>query len=122
MTTSEAEAVERVALDYFDGYFDGDAPRLASALHPELAKRSLRQVDPDSEALRSVTRAQMIDITEGGEGKRLDPGARRIEVEVNDLYGNIASVTVRSALYREYLHFVRTPEGWKIVNALWHWS
>jgi hypothetical protein len=26
---------------------------------------------------------------------------------------------VRSAVYREYLHLVRTNEGWKIANALW---
>ena len=23
-------------------------------------------------------------------------------------------------MYREYLHLVRTDDGWKIVNALWH--
>jgi hypothetical protein len=28
----------------------------------------------------------------------------------------IASVTVRSAVYIEYLHLVRTSEGWKIVT------
>jgi len=32
---------------------------------------------------------------------------------------DIASVTVRSAVYHEYLQLVRTPEGWKIANALW---
>jgi hypothetical protein len=121
--TSEQAKVVQVARDYFDGYFDGDSGRLASALHPELAKRSLRQVDPDSDALRSVTRARMIGITEGGEGRKIDPGGDRgIEIDVNDIHGNIASVTVRSTVYREYLHLVRTPEGWKIVNALWHWS
>ena len=34
-----------------------------------------------------------------------------------DVYGEIASVVVRSPEYREYLHLVRTPEGWQIVNA-----
>ena len=49
-------------------------------------------------------------------------GDRRIEVEVEDVYGTIASATVRSAVYREYVQLVRTPEGWKIVNALWEWT
>ena len=43
----------------------------------------------------------------------------RIEVEVEDVYDTIANVTVRSAVYREYVQLARTPEGWKIVNALW---
>jgi Putative lumazine-binding len=51
-----------------------------------------------------------------------DGGDRRIDVEVVDLHGNIASVVVRSPLYRESLHLVRTEDGWKIVNALWHSS
>jgi hypothetical protein len=121
--TDDEQAVVAVARDYFEGYFDGDAARLGGALHPALAKRSLGQVDPESDALRSVTRDQMIGFTEGGEGTDLDPGGDRgIEVELNDLHHNIASVTVRSDLYREYLQLVRTAEGWKIVNALWAWT
>jgi hypothetical protein len=62
----------------------------------------------------------MVELTAAGEGKSDDPG--HIDVEVIDLHGNIASVVVRSAVYREYLHLVRTDEGWKIVNALWHFT
>jgi hypothetical protein len=123
LDTEREEAIVAVARDYFEGYFDGDAARLGEALHPELAKRSLGQVDPESDALRSVTRDQMIGFTEGGEGTKLDPGGDRgIVVDVSDVHDNIASVTVRSDLYREYLHLVRTAEGWKIVNALWAWT
>jgi hypothetical protein len=34
------------------------------------------------------------------------------------VYDTIASITVRSPIYHEYLHLVRTREGWRIVNAL----
>ena len=33
-----------------------------------------------------------------------------------------AIATVRSAVYREYVQLVRTPDGWKIVNTLWEWA
>jgi hypothetical protein len=80
-------------------------------------------VDPESDLLRSVTREQTIDLTENREGTSLDNGGDRgIVVQVNDIHGNIASVTVRSDLYREHLQLVRTAEGWKIVNALWAWT
>jgi hypothetical protein len=26
---------------------------------------------------------------------------------------------VHSAIFREYLHLVRTPDGWRILNALY---
>lgn len=121
-TSSDHTAVVEVVQDYFEGWFDGDTERMRRALHPGLAKRSLRQVDRESPELRAVTTEQMLVWTAAGEGRRLDPGGRRIDVEVVDLHGNIASVVVRSPVYREYLHLVRADEGWSIVNALWHWT
>ena len=111
------DEIQRVALDYFDGWFDGDVERMRRALHPELAKRTLRD-----ESLRTTSAGRMLELTAGGEGRREDPGDRQIEVKVEDVHGTIANVTVRSAVYREYLQLVRTGEGWKIVNALWERS
>jgi hypothetical protein len=121
--TRDEAAVVAAALDYFEGWFEGDTTRMDRALHPGLAKRSLSQVDPGSTELRSLTKERMVELTAAGGGKDETPdGGLRIDVEVVDLYGNVASVVVRSAVYREYLHLVRTDEGWKIVNALWHFT
>jgi hypothetical protein len=120
---NDHDVIARAALDYFEGWFDGDNERIERVLHPELAKRSLRQVERDSSELRTVTKEEMVTWTAEGEGKTVDAGdERRIDVDVFDVHGNIASVVVRSPIYREYLHLVRTDEGWKIVNALWHWT
>ncbi len=122
-TSSDEAAVVAAALDYFEGWFEGDAARMDRALHPGLAKRSLSQVDPDSTELRSLTKERMVELTAAGGGRDdIPPEGLRIAVEVVDLYGNTATVVVRSAVYREYLHLVRTDEGWKIVNALWHFT
>jgi hypothetical protein len=120
--TTEEAAIVATALDYFEGWFDGDAVRMDRALHPALAKRSFRQVDRNAAEMGTVTKEQMVAWTAEGEGKNEDPGDRRIEVDVVDLHGNIATVIVRSAVYREYLHLVRIDDGWKIVNALWHFT
>ena len=122
-TGSDEAAVVAAALDYFEGWFEGDATRMERALHPGLAKRSLSQVDPDSMELRSLTKERMVELTAAGSGTSESPdGGLHIDVEVVDLHGNIASVVVRSTVYREYLHLVRTDEGWKIINALWHFT
>ena len=116
--TAEAAIVSAV-LDYFEGWFDGDAERMERALHPGLAKRSLEK---DGRTLNETSAEWMNDATARGVGRERDPGDRRIEVEVNDIHGTIANATVRSAVYREYVQLVQTTEGWKIVNALWEWT
>jgi hypothetical protein len=116
---AEEAGIVQTVLDYFEGWFDGDAGRMESALHPGLAKRSL---EDDGQALNETTAEWMIDATARGLGHARDPGDRRIEVEVEDIHGTVANATVRSAVYREYVHLVRTKDGWKIVNALWAWS
>jgi len=113
---SDEAAIRGAVLDYFEGWFDGDAARMQRALHPALAKRAL---DHDAETLDEDTAESMIEATAQGRGKRSDADERWLEIAVEDVYGDIATVTVRSAVYREYLHLVRTREGWKIVNALW---
>ena len=117
-TVAEADIVAAV-LDYFEGWFDGDATRMERALHPALAKRALEQ---DTGSLDETSTGQMIDATGRGVGRARDPGDRKIEIDVVDVHGTIASATVRSAVYREYVHLVRTPDGWKILNALWDWT
>ena len=126
---TDRSAVTQVVLDYFEGWFEGDAERMARALHPDLAKRSLggdrrwwgqnEEGPGDDEPLDNTTADWMIDATAKGVGKTRLSGDPQIEVEVEDIYDTIASVTVRSAVYREYLHLVRTRNGWKIANALW---
>ena len=110
--------IRRAVLDYFDGWFDGDPVRMERALHPKLAKRS---VEAD-ESVHEIEAREMVEATAAGAGKRRDPGERRIDIRVVDVHGTIASVVVDSNVYREYLHLVRTPDGWKIANALWDWA
>jgi putative lumazine-binding protein len=119
MTTSDEEAIVATALDYFEGWFDGDVTRMRRALHPGLAKRSLEADDSLGE---TTTAEWMLDATAKQLGKARDVPHRAIEVEVVDVHGDIASAIVRSAVYHEYLHLVRTSEGWRIANALWEWQ
>ena len=109
---SERDAVTRVALDYFEGWFDGDVERMNRALHPNLVKRRA------GEELGVTTKERMLELTAAGAGAE-DGADRRLDVEVVEVHGDIASAIVRSAVYREYLHLVRTRDGWKIANALW---
>ena len=120
-TERDRIAIEACVRDYFEGWFDGDAVRMARALHPELAKRSFGQTADRAPMLRTDTAAVMIEATADGDG-RMRAGGPPPRIEIVDAGGGIASVVVRSEHYHEYLHLVETPDGWQIVNALWRWS
>ena len=108
--------VQQVALDYFEGWFDGDRQRMDRALHKDLVKRW-----PGTEGavdLPVTSKARMLELTEQGQGAA-DRGEGGVRVDVVDLHGEISNVIVHGGVYREYLQMVRTSEGWKIVNALW---
>jgi hypothetical protein len=116
---TERAAIERTVLEYFEGWFGGDPIRMERALHPELVKRSLEKDPSGRETLRTISADLMIDAAARGGGKSESPGDLRIEIEIEDVLGDLANVTVRSAVYTEYLHLARTSDGWKIVNDLW---
>jgi hypothetical protein len=105
-------------LDYFEGWFAGDAVRMKRALHPALAKRS---VSSDRVGLDAETAEGMIDATARGVGKARGP-LRELDVRLIEVFDDIATVVVHSNVYREYLHLARTRDGWKIVNALWRFA
>jgi len=112
----DEEQIQQVVLDYFEGWFDGNVTRMDRALHADLVKRG--RGDPRIGALGVITKSQMLEMTAAGEGAA-DAIDRHLEITIEDVYGGIASVTVRSAPYREYLHLVQTSDGWKIANALY---
>lgn len=109
-------AVTACVLDYFEGWFGGDASRMERSLHPSLAKPAPVAADG---TLDETTAAWMIDATGRGVGAEAAPDDLALEVRVDDVHGDIASVVVRSSVYREYVHLVRTTRGWRIVNTLY---
>lgn len=120
MTTVAASDVEQAivatALDYYEGWFDGEPARVERALHPELVKRGF---EDDGRTIETLSARQMIDWTAAGAGRRRDPGDRQIRVHVDHVHGSIATATVTSAVYVDYLQLVNVDGAWKILNALW---
>jgi hypothetical protein len=121
-TPGEHDAIERAVLDYFEGWYQADPDRMARALHPDLVKRSfLRQADGE-QALGPIRTAEaMIDLTRDGGGRDI-PEPHDIRITVDQIGNGIASASVTSRPYREFLHLARTPDGWRIVNAFWTWA
>ena len=115
----DREPVVATVNDYWEGWFAGDVTRMEQALHPALTKTGLGIDASGVLVTESMTAEDMIGWTRAGEGVDQKPVDAAFTVTVNDIYSEIATVSVHSAIYREYLHLVRTADGWKILNALY---
>lgn len=119
---ADAAAIRRCILDYFEGWFDGDAVRMERALHPGLAKHSYGQDNARAGALDVTTRDEMVEATRDGRGRDRDVPDRAIRIDITGVSGGIASATVHSTVYIELLLLARTDDGWQITSTLWRWA
>ncbi len=118
----EAEAAIRSTVLDDEGLYDADAGRMGRALHPSLAKRSWDLDQASRRAVRTTTAEQVINWTAAGEGRDDALGDRTVDIEVIDVSADIASVVADTKLYHEYLHLVRVPDGWRILDVLWRYQ
>jgi len=116
---TDRDLITRAVRDYFEGWFDADVERMDRALHPDLVKR--RAPAEPGATLRITTKQNMLDYTAAGEGKQ-DARDRHLDIRIVDVAPDMASVTVRSTVYHEFLQLVRTTSGWKIVTSLWRFA
>jgi hypothetical protein len=116
----EKAAIEKIALDYIEGWFEGNTERMERALHPDLAKRTF-QVDPASgqPVLQNLTKTMMVEYTQKGGGKGVPAEKRGIKVAVLDQFRDIATVRVESVSFIDYLQLAKAGNRWQIVNVLW---
>jgi hypothetical protein len=114
-------AIRQAALDYAQGWYEGDAERMRRCLHPELAKRRIL-CDPltGEEGFRHVTRQLLLDLTQqGGGSDEVLADKRTYDVTILDVCDEIASVRADTTEYVDYLHLARSQGRWLIVNVLY---
>lgn len=105
---------QATVIDYFEGWYAADVERIAKSLHRDYLVRWAE--DGEGEHLIAVDRDGILTSTAEGVGRDRQDGAA-FAVDVIEVYHDIATVIVRSTEYRDYLHLIRTPHGWRIVNA-----
>ena len=118
----DAAAIRSCLMDYFEGWFDGDAGRMDRALHPGLAKHALNQGPTRTGVLNVLTKDEMVELTRQGKGRQRDTPDRAIRIDIAAASGDIASVIVHSAVYVEFALLARTSDGWRITGTLWRWA
>lgn len=118
-TAADSAGIRQAALDYIDGYWEGNAERMERALHPDLAKRIVRTAPSGQSGLQQMSAMTLVQVTRGGGGRNVPAAQRRSDVRILDIYYNAAVVRIDAGLWVDYLHVGKWNGQWKIVNVLW---
>ena len=114
---AEDAAIVRAALDYSEGWYEGDAARVERSIHPELVKRIVRPgAPPAGDRLEEMNALHLVYATRHAP---IPAQQRRTEVTILDRFAHAASVRVDAKDRVEYLHMARWNGQWTIVNVLW---
>lgn len=116
----DVSAIERCVRDYYEAWFTGDGGRMARAVHPALAKRAFAQDRDRTPTVDETTADEMIAGAAAGMGRAR--AGERLEIRIAEVGGGIASVNAFADHYVDLLHLIETPDGWRIINALWRWA
>jgi len=117
-SAADSAGVTQAALDYVEGWYEGNAERMARAVHPNLVKRIVAERAGASH-IQEMTAEQLIGYTAGGGGRQTPAEKRRTEVRILDIFGNAATVRVDADSWIDYLQIGQVDGEWKILNVLW---
>ena len=118
-SSPDAESIKKAALDYIEGWYEGNAERMERALHPELAKRIVRTDARGRNSLGQMGAMTLVQFTRAGEGKDIAKEKQQKDVTVLDIFGNAATAKIIASDWVDYLHLAKWNGRWVIVNVLW---
>jgi hypothetical protein len=109
----DIKAIQQTALDYIEGWYEGNAERMERSLHPDLVKRTIQ-----ANQIYTNSAEEMVSYTRKGGGNTFT-GQKKNIVTILDVYNDIATVKADSAEYIDYLHIGKVNGRWVIINVLW---
>ena len=117
--TAERDAIKRTALNYAEGWYEGNADKMESSLHPDLAKRIVRTNDRGQSGLGQMSAMSLVQGTRGGSGKQTPAAEQQKDVTILDILGGAATVKLEMRDWVDYMHIGKFNGKWVIINVLW---
>jgi hypothetical protein len=117
---ADSAAIRATALDYVEGWYQGNASRMGRAVHPELVKRIvMTDTTTEKSVLQNMGASALVNGTRHGYGKSTPRERQQKDVTILDIFGNAASVKSTMADWVDYMHMAKVDGRWVIVNVLW---
>ena len=119
-TAADSGAIRATALDYVEGWYEGNGDRMARALHPELVKRIVvRDTTTGKSMVQGMGASVLVNSTRHGYGKETPKERQQKEVTILDIFGNAASAKAVMSDWVDYRQLGKVDGRWVIVNVLW---
>ena len=118
VSDADKAAIKQTALDYIEGWYEGDADRMERALHPDLAKRIVRTKDSRSQ-LDQMSALSLVQGARRGFGKGTPKEKQQKDIIILDVFENTSSVKVIMSDWVDYMHMAKYNGRWVIINVLW---
>ena len=117
---SDEVAIRLAAMDYAEGWYEGDASRMERCLHHELVKRAIkRNPNTGEKYLNHLTKDDMIRLTKAGGGRDVPRELIYYKVDIMEVYNEVSFVRAESCYFIDYLQLVKDEGKWLILNDLY---
>jgi hypothetical protein len=118
---ADREGVRRAALDYLEGFYEGDSAKIARSVRPDARKIGYyTSRGAASYEAEEMTYAVMIEYTNNfRKSGRKTPATAPREVIVGEVNDQTATAKVVAWWGIDYLQLARYDGKWMIVNVMW---
>ncbi|MDC8003901.1 nuclear transport factor 2 family protein [Aureisphaera galaxeae] len=116
----DKEKIERAALDYIEGFYEGDTTKIKRSIHPDLSKLGYGSSSGGSkEHIMTYERAIGFARDVAGNPEWAAPKDAVKKIEILDAQDKIACVKLTLYWGIDYLLMVKYDDKWMISKVLW---
>jgi hypothetical protein len=142
--SEDTTAITKTILDYYEGWYSGDANRFAGSIDSNYLNRRINIIPIDNISISSnslnstetkylniqnnepsierstidVDKNEMVKYAKLGGGKNRPKNDIKMKIEILDVSDNIASVKMVSE-YIDYMHLIKKDGKWLILTGLY---
>lgn len=118
---ADLEGVRRAALDYLDGFYDGDSAKIRRSVRPDVVKYGFYVENGQQDyAGEAMTFQEMIEYADRRKASgRRTPETAPKEVVPLDVQDQTAAVKVVASWGTDYLQLAKFDGRWMIMHVLW---
>ena len=113
----EKDTISAVARNYMEAYYTGNAQLMQQTLHPDFHKRTLHNVNGKLEITEDTMESMVQGVNEGS-GKNIPVNERVKNIEVLDIYKDVASVKVTTGRWIDYMHLSKVNDEWRVLDVV----
>jgi putative lumazine-binding protein len=118
---AERDAVRRAALDYLEGFYEGDSAKLVRSVRPDVRKAGYyKGRDATTYTAEEMPFAEIIAYANNfKKNGRSTPASAPREVVVGEVNDQTATAKVVAWWGIDYLQLAKYEGKWMIVNVIW---